>query len=287
MRLERGMSENTIASYSRDLRKLERWLDENNIPDSPKHLPASQVQEFVYQQASQLAPGSRARLLTSLKQFFKHLQLEQIREDNPAGRIQGPKQGRKLPDTLSVDEIDKMVAAIDLSHPQGHRNRAIIETLYGCGLRASELTSLRLSDLIFEEGFIQVIGKGDKQRFVPIGDTTIKYINQYVQEQRVHLKVQPSSRDIVFLNRRGGQMTRAMVFHIVKQFTTKAGITKKVSPHTLRHSFASHLLEGGADLRSIQMMLGHESITTTEVYLHTDRSELKRIVEEFHPMSKW
>ena len=198
-------------------------------------------------------------------------------------QIEAPKIGRKLPDTLSVKEIDKIVAAIDLSHPLGERNRAIIETLYSCGLRVSELTNLKLSDLFFDEGFIKVNGKGNKQRFVPIGEHTQKFINLYRQHARSLLKIEPLHIDTLFLNQNGRQLTRAMIFTIVKTFAQKAGIGKSISPHTFRHSFATHLLENGADLRAIQVMLGHESITTTEIYMHVDRSHLKEVMTNFHP----
>ena len=200
-------------------------------------------------------------------------------------QIEAPKIGRKLPDTLSVKEIDKIVAAIDMSHPLGERNRAIIETLYSCGLRVSELTDLKLSDLFFDEGFIKVNGKGNKQRFVPIGEHTQKFINLYRQHARSLLKIEPLHIDTLFLNQHGRQLTRAMIFTIVKTFAQKAGIRKSISPHTFRHSFATHLLENGADLRAIQVMLGHESITTTEIYMHVDRSHLKEVMANFHPRS--
>ena len=197
--------------------------------------------------------------------------------------IESPKIGRKLPDTLSEFEIDNLIGAIDLSTPEGERNRAILETLYGCGLRVSELINLKLSDLFFDEGFIKVTGKGDKQRFVPILKATQKYINIYVKEVRVHIKIQPNYEDTLFLNRRGKQLTRAMIFTIIKQLAEKIGLKKNISPHTFRHSFATHLLQNNADLRSIQMMLGHESITTTEIYVHLDKSHLSKIVEKYHP----
>ena len=197
--------------------------------------------------------------------------------------IESPKTGRKLPDTLAIEDIDQLIEVIDLSKPEGERNRSIIETLYGCGLRVSELTELRLSDLFFDEGFIKVTGKGNKQRFVPIGSLTQKYITIYKNEIRTHLNIQKGHEDILYLNRRGKQLTRAMIFNIVKQLVEKAGIHKNVSPHTFRHSFATHLLQNGADLRAIQQMLGHESITTTEVYMHVNRTQLKEVIEAYHP----
>ena len=212
-----------------------------------------------------------------------YLIFENLRNTNPLERIEAPKIGSKLPDSLSVNDIDRIVAAIDLSNPQGERNRAIIETLYSCGLRVSELTELKISDLFFEEGFIKVTGKGDKQRFVPIGPLTQKYINLYKDHVRVQMKIEPSFNDTLFLNRRGKQLSRAMIFTIVKSLAVKAEIQKKISPHTFRHSFATHLLENGADLRAIQLMLGHESITTTEIYMHLDKSHLKDVMFKFHP----
>ena len=208
---------------------------------------------------------------------------EDYRQTNPLDLIESPKIGRKLPDTLSTKEIDELILAIDLSKPEGERNRAIIETLYSCGLRVSELITLKLSDLFFEEGFLKVTGKGNKQRFVPIGPQTIKFINMYKDEIRNHLKIENEFRDTLFLNRRGKQLTRAMIFTIVKQLAEKIGMKKSISPHTFRHSFATHLLENGADLRSIQLMLGHESITTTEIYMHMDRRHLSEVINKYHP----
>jgi integrase/recombinase XerD len=211
------------------------------------------------------------------------LVFEDYRSDNPMDLIESPKIGRKLPDTLSEDEINMLIQAIDLSKSEGERNRAMLETLYGCGLRVSELIGLKISDLYFEEDFIKVTGKGDKQRFVPISNINKTYINIYRKEIRVHQNIQKGFDDILFLNRRGRQLTRAMIFTIVRQLAEKIGIEKKISPHTFRHSFATHLLENGADLRAIQQMLGHESITTTEVYVHVDRSHLTKVMNEFHP----
>ena len=233
-----------------------------------------------------VTPRTQARIISGLKGFFNYLVFEDYREDNPMDLIETPKIGRKLPDTLSETEINSLIAAIDLSKPEGERNRAIIETLYGCGLRVSELINLKLSDLYFDEDFIQVTGKGNKQRFVPISGINQKYINIYRNEVRVHLPIQKEYEDIVFLNRRGKQLTRAMIFTIVKQLAEKVGLQKNISPHTFRHSFATHLLENGADLRAIQQMLGHESITTTEVYMHVNRSYLSKVLNEFHPRRK-
>lgn len=231
-------------------------------------------------------PRSQARIISGLRGFFDYLIFEDYRTTNPMELIESPKIGRKLPDTLSEAEVNNIIRAIDLSKPQGERNRAIIETLYGCGLRVSELTNLKLSDLFFQEGFIKVTGKGDKQRFVPIAKVTQKYINLYINNIRTHVPYVPEYEDTLFLNRRGKQLTRAMIFTIVRQLTELADINKTISPHTFRHSFATHLLNHGADLRAIQMMLGHESITTTEVYTHVDKKHLREVIDKFHPRKK-
>ena len=283
LRIERGLSDNTIDNYTRDLKKLQGFLEESNGYPSPLKITKDDVQAFIYFLAKEVKPRSQARIISGLKGFFNYLIFEDYREDNPMDLIEPPKVGRKLPDTLSVDEVDAIIGAIDLSKPQGERNRAMLETLYACGLRVSELISLKLSDLYFEEGFISVQGKGNKQRFVPISAHTQKYITLYCSEVRIHNKPQPDSVDIVFLNRRGKYLTRAMVFTIIKNLVQEAGIKKIISPHTFRHSFATHLLKNGADLRSIQLMLGHESITTTEIYTHIDRSQLAETLAKFHP----
>ena len=283
LKIERGLSDNSINSYKNDVKKLIAFLVESKITKSPYKIEKDTIQEFVYKIAKELNARSQARIISGLRGFFDYLIFENYRENNPMDLIEAPKIGRKLPDTLSVEEIDKIVSSIDLSKPQGERNRAIIETLYSCGLRVSELINLKISDLFFDEGFIKVTGKGDKQRFVPIGQLTQKYINLYRKEVRIHISIFEDHRDILFVNRRGKKLTRAMIFTIVKQQTEKAGIKKKVSPHTFRHSFATHLLENGADLRAIQMMLGHESITTTEIYMHVDKSHLRDVMDTFHP----
>lgn len=286
LKIERGLSPNSIVNYTMDLEKLQSYLDEYSIAEKPVHIRRETVQEFIYSIAKVVTPRTQARIISGLKGFFNYLVFEDYREDNPMDLIETPKIGRKLPDTLSETEINSLIAAIDLSKPEGERNRAIIETLYGCGLRVSELINLKLSDLYFDEDFIQVTGKGNKQRFVPISGINQKYINIYRNEVRVHLPIQKEYEDIVFLNRRGKQLTRAMIFTIVKQLAEKVGLQKNISPHTFRHSFATHLLENGADLRAIQQMLGHESITTTEVYMHVNRSYLSKVLNEFHPRRK-
>ncbi|WP_396590249.1 site-specific tyrosine recombinase XerD [Allomuricauda sp. R78024] len=283
LKIERGLSENSISSYILDLEKLMAHLKAYEINESPIQVSAETVQKFIYDIAKTVNPRSQARIISGLKGFFNYLIFEDYRTDNPMDLIEAPKIGRKLPDTLSTDEINQLILAIDLSKPEGERNRAILETLYGCGLRVSELVNLKLSDLYFEEDFIKVTGKGDKQRFVPISNLNKKYINIYRGEIRIHLQIQKEHEDYLFLNRRGKQLTRAMIFTIIKQLSEKIGLDKNISPHTFRHSFATHLLENGADLRAIQQMLGHESITTTEIYMHVNRSHLVKVLNEFHP----
>jgi integrase/recombinase XerD len=277
------LSKNTIDNYSFDLERLCLFLEENEIAISPIKIKEETIQQFIYNISKQVNPRSQARIISGLKSFFSYLIFEDYRSDNPMELIETPKTGRKLPDTLSVDEIDTLISAIDLSSNEGERNRAMLETLYGCGLRVSELVSLKISDLFFEEGFIKITGKGNKQRFVPIGNLTQKYIHIYKNNVRTYLNIKKGQEDTLFLNRRGGQLSRAMVFTIIKDLATKIALNKNISPHTLRHSFATHLLENGADLRSIQLMLGHESITTTEIYVHLDRKYLAQVINSYHP----
>jgi len=283
LKLERGLADNSIKNYVWDIEKLVKFLDTNTLSDLPLDISKETVARFVYEVAKVVNPRSQARIISGLKSFFSYLVFEDYREDNPLDLIESPKIGRKLPDTISENEINQLIAAIDLSKAEGERNRAMLETLYGCGLRVSELIGLKISDLYFEEDFIKVTGKGDKQRFVPISNINKKYINIYRKEVRNHLKIQEGFQDILFLNRRGKQLTRAMIFTIVKNLAEQIGLRKNISPHTFRHSFATHLLENGADLRSIQQMLGHESITTTEVYMHVDRTHLAAVMNKFHP----
>jgi integrase/recombinase XerD len=283
LRIERGLSENTIINYSHDIEKLIQFIEQQNITHSPLTIDEATLQQFIYEIAKLVNARSQTRIISGLKSFFNYLVFEDYRKDNPMELIEAPKIGRKLPDTLALEDIEKLIAAINLSKAEGHRNKAIIETLYGCGLRVSELVNLKLSDLFFDEGFIRVTGKGDKQRFVPIGPITQKYMMLYIKESRPHVKEVPEFSDTVFLNRRGKQLTRVMIFTIIKRLVAKVGLKKKVSPHTFRHSFATHLLENGADLRAIQLMLGHESITTTEIYMHVDRKHLAAVMEKYHP----
>lgn len=283
LRIERGLSKNTIDNYTFDMERLCLFLDENNISISPIKISEEIIQQFIYSVSKEVNPRSQARIISGLKSFFSYLIFEDYRTVNPMELIESPKTGRRLPDTLSVEEIDALIAAIDLISNEGERNRAMLETLYGCGLRVSELVSLKISDLFFEEGFIKITGKGNKQRFVPIGNLTQKYIHIYKDNIRTHLNIKKGHEDTLFLNRRGSQLTRAMIFTIIKDLATKIELSKNISPHTLRHSFATHLLENGADLRSIQLMLGHESITTTEIYVHLDRRFLSEVMNTFHP----
>ena len=283
LRIERGLSKNTIENYGFDIERLCLFLETNQIEVSPLKINEETIQQFIYAVAKEVNPRSQARIISGLKSFFNYLVFEDYRNDNPLELIETPKTGRKLPDTLSVQEIDALIAAIDLSSNEGERNRAMLETLYGCGLRVSELVSLKISDLFFDEGFIKITGKGNKERFVPIGKLTQKYMQIYQKEVRVNLTIKKGHEDTLFLNRRGNQLTRAMIFTIIKELAVKINLHKSISPHTLRHSFATHLLENGADLRSIQLMLGHESITTTEIYVHLDRSFLKEVMHSYHP----
>ncbi len=283
LKIERGLSSNSISAYSQDINKLIHFLADHEIVISPLQIDGNIIERFVYSSAKVMAPRSQARMISGIRNFFDYLIFEDLRKENPTDLLESPKIGRKLPDTLSETEINEIISGIDLSKPEGERNRAMLETLYSCGLRVSEMIELRISDLFFEEGFIKVIGKGNKQRFVPINAYMIKLIETYKNLIRSGIKAQKGFEDTLFLNRRGKQLSRNMVFMILKELTQKAGISKTVSPHTFRHSFATHLLENGADLRAIQQMLGHESITTTEIYMHLDKSHLKHVVEKFHP----
>jgi integrase/recombinase XerD len=283
LRIEKGLAKNSIDSYSRDVKKLIGYLEENELIISPISINSDEVQQFIYTASKQINARSQARLISGIRNFFDYLIFEDYRKENPTDLLESPKIGRKLPDTLSIENIDLLINAIDLSEPQGERNRTILETLYSCGLRVSELINLKLSDLFFDEGFIRVIGKGNKQRFVPINSQTQKFITFYLKSIRTHIEIKKGFEDTVFLNRRGKMLTRVMIFTIIKNLAIKVNLQKKISPHTFRHSFATHLLERGADLRAIQQMLGHESITTTEIYVHLDKSFLKEVVNTFHP----
>jgi integrase/recombinase XerD len=285
--LERGMSKNTLLAYEKDIRQVYLFMNDLNPPVSPKDTDQQNLLDFIYAlNEIGISERTQARMLSTIKAFFKYLLLEKIVEVNPAQLIESPKLPQKIPTVLSIIEVEKILQAVDLSEPQGHRNKAIIETLYASGLRVSELTELKISNLIFDLGFIKVIGKGDKERFVPIGEEAIKHIKTYMKSYRAQLDIKSDFVDHLFLNRRGSKLSRVMIFNIVKNTCSRAGITKNVSPHTFRHSFATHLLEGGADLRAVQQMLGHESILTTEIYTHIDQSYLKETMLMFHPLNK-
>jgi integrase/recombinase XerD len=283
LKLEKKLSENSISGYENDVRKFFNFYEDFAEEVDFSLLTEELLKNYIYKISEFIQPTTQARMVSGLRLFFNYLILENYIENNPMELIESPKLSRKLPDVLTTEEIDQLIAAIDLSKPEGERNRAIIETLYGCGLRVSELINLKISDLFFEEGFIKVTGKGNKQRYVPINEYTQKYINLYIQYIRSKIKIHQDHQDFLFLNRRGKKLTRNMIFIIIKDLMKKTGITKNISPHSLRHSFASHLLENGADLRSIQLLLGHESITTTEIYLHMDRQQLHDAIEKFHP----
>ena len=281
--IERGLAANSVANYTLDIEKLMAFLEKHQIKTGPLSITQEELQQFIHETAKGISARTQARLISGLKSFFNYLIFENRREDNPMDLIDPPKIGRKLPDTLSLEEVNALIAAIDLSHPQGERNRAMLEMLYGCGLRVSELIQLKLSDLYFEEDFIKVTGKGNKQRLIPISPITKKYINLYRDHIRGHQTIASGFEDTLFLNRRGKPLSRAMVFTIIQQLREKIGLDKKIGPHTFRHSFATHLLENGADLRAIQQMLGHESITTTEIYVHVNRKHRADVVANYHP----
>jgi len=287
LKLERSLSENSIEAYIHDVVKLKQFLEFSNSDTSPLTLKTSQVQKFIeyLNREVGMTAYSQARILSGLRAFYKYLLFEEIIEEDPTQLLEGPKLGRKLPDTLNYNEIEKLLSAIDMSTDEGMRNRAMLETLYSSGLRVSELIDLKLSHVYFDIGFLRIIGKGNKERLIPIGREALKYIRIYVEEIRCCLDIRKGHENIVFLNRRGAKLSRVMIFTIIKNLALRAGVRKKVSPHTFRHSFATHLIEGGADLRAVQEMLGHESITTTEIYTHLDRDYLKQVIKEFHPRS--
>ncbi|MDP2423982.1 MAG: site-specific tyrosine recombinase XerD [Bacteroidales bacterium] len=287
LQLERSLSANSVQAYLRDVRKLQKFLEEKHQDVKPEDLDIDILREFLlWLQTPGISARSQARLISGIRAFYKYLLLENLVTTNPSQLLELPRLGRQLPDTLSVEEINRLIDTIDLSTPEGERNKAILETLYGCGLRVSELTHLRISNIYFTEGFIRVIGKGSKERLVPVGSQALKQINIYLQFARAHQAVKKGSEDILFLNRHGRKLTRVMIFTIIKRLAEKAGIHKTISPHTFRHSFATHLVEGGADLRAVQEMLGHESIITTEIYTHLDRQYLRSVIMEYHPRSR-
>ncbi len=287
LQLERSLADNSVSAYLSDIDKLTQYLQSSNNMKAPQEVVLDDLEHFI-QWINELGmtASSQSRIISGLRNFYTYCLLEQIAVVDPTVLLEGPKQKRILPDTLSFEEIENIIAGIDLSKPEGGRNKAILETLYSCGLRVSELVNLRISCLYLDVGFIRVIGKGDKERLVPIGSDAIKYINIYKNDIRIHISIKPGQEDFLFLNRRGSQLTRVMIFLILKDLAKKAGIKKNISPHTFRHSFATHLVEGGADLRAVQEMLGHESITTTEIYTHLDREYLRDTLQQFHPAFK-
>jgi len=284
LKLEKGLSDNSIEAYSRDIDKLQQFADSRPNQLKPEVFTLTDLRQFInWINELGMIPSSQARILSGIKSFYKYLVAEDIIKNSPAELLESPKKMRKLPDTLSYQDINKLIEAIDLSKPDGTRNKAIIEVLYSCGLRVSELTELKLSNLYLEIEFVKVIGKGNKERLVPIGGEAIKALKLWIENDRVHIPIKKGEEDMVFLNRRGSRLSRVYIFMLIKQLAEIAGIKKSISPHTLRHSFATHLVEGGADLRAVQEMLGHESITTTEIYTHLDREYLKETIISYHP----
>ncbi|MBC7935088.1 MAG: site-specific tyrosine recombinase XerD [Rhizobacter sp.] len=287
LQLEKSLSDNSVEAYLHDIEMLTAWLLLNSMEKTPATLELKDLEKFIrYVNELGLSVASQARLISGLRSFFKYCLLEQISLTDPTLLLEAPKMQRKLPDTLAFAEIEQLINAIDLSKPEGGRNKAILETMYSCGLRVSEVVNLKISCLFMDVGFIRVTGKGDKERLVPIGSDAIKYINIYRSQIRHHIPIKMGEEDILFLNRRGQRLSRVMIFLIIKDLAFKAGIEKNISPHTFRHSFATHLVEGGADLRAVQEMLGHESITTTEIYTHLDREFLRSTLQQFHPAFK-
>jgi integrase/recombinase XerD len=284
LQLEKSLSDNSVEAYGRDIEKLTQFLQQNGIEKNPATLELKDLQHFIKWIAELgMTPTSQARIVSGIRAFYKYCSIEQIVTNDPSALLAAPKLKRALPDVLGVEEIENILNEIDFSKPEGGRNKAILETMYSCGLRVSEVVNLKISQLYFDVGFIRVIGKGDKERLVPIGSSAIKYINIYRNDIRVHVPPKKGQEDILFLNRRGSKLSRVMIFLLLKDLVKKAGITKHISPHTFRHSFATHLVEGGADLRAVQEMLGHESITTTEIYTHLDRDFLRDTLQRFHP----
>ena len=286
LKLERSLSDNSIQAYVRDVEKLEQFVEMNKFNVSPLAISSKHLQGFIqYINELGMSAYSQARILSGIKAFYKYLMFEELIDKDPTSLIEGPKIGRKLPDTLDYNEIEKILSTIDLSKPEGGRNRAMLEVLYSSGLRVSELVELKIANVYFDVGFLRVVGKGNKERLVPIGREALKYLKIYLEEIRVHVPIKKDFESHVFLNRGGKKITRVMIFLIIKALAAKIGLKKSISPHTFRHSFATHLIEGGADLRAVQEMLGHESITTTEIYTHLDRDYLRQVIQEFHPRS--
>jgi len=284
LKLERSLSQNSVEAYLHDVSLLDQYLNTAKLNVGPNEVQLKQLQDFIkWLNELGMSARSQARIISGIKGFYNYLLLENLVTDDPSRLLESPKLGRKLPDTLSVSDINRLIEAIDLSKPEGARNKAMLETLYSCGLRVSELVNLKISNLHLEIDFLKVTGKGDKERLVPIGNVATKLIRIYMGEVRNHLAIKPGHEDYVFLNRNGSKLTRVMIFTIIKSLATKINLKKSISPHTFRHSFATHLIEGGADLRAVQEMLGHESITTTEIYTHLDRDFLRQTILEHHP----
>ncbi len=287
LRLEKSLSDHSVEAYLHDVEKLTAYLQISNHLVAPSELELKDLQQFVkWISELGMTATSQARIISGIRSFYKYCLMEQVSKTDPSTLLDVPKTRRKLPDTLSFEEIELVIAQLDQSTPDGGRNKAILETMYSCGLRVSEVVNLKISSLYMDVGFIRVIGKGDKERLVPIGRDAVKYIKIYKDNIRVHQPIEPGFEDFLFLNRRGKNLSRVMIFYIIKDAARKAGITKNISPHTFRHSFATHLVEGGADLRAVQEMLGHESITTTEIYTHLDRDFLRDTLQRFHPAFK-
>ena len=285
--LEKSLSKNSIAAYTADVEKLACFFMQSNMEIPPDKVKYEHLKNFViWINKLGISAQTQTRIISGIKAFYKYMLIEEIMDQNPTELLESPKVGRKLPDTLNIEEVNLLIDSFDLSTENGQRNKAIIETLYGCGLRVTELIELKLSNLHFKQGYINVVGKGNKERLTPIGSVAMKQIQLYIDNYRNHQTIQAGEEDILFLNNRGHKLSRVMIFLMIKKQIERCGLKKVVSPHTFRHSFASHLVDKGADLRAVQEMLGHESITTTEIYTHLDRDYLKRAIEEFHPRSK-
>lgn len=287
LQLERSLSANSVEAYLRDVRKLTAFVEDKYSGLQPDRITKEHLHEFIRHISDlEMSARSQARMISGIRSFYKYLLLENVVDDDPTQWLDMPRIGQRLPDTLSVDEINCIVDSVDLSTSEGERNKAILETLYGCGLRVSELTGMKISDMYFNDGFVRITGKGSKERLVPIGSSAMKQISIYLQTVRIQQNIKKGAEDIVFLSQRGSKLSRVMVFNIIKKYAVLAGIQKTVSPHTFRHSFATHMVEGGADLRAVQEMLGHASITTTEIYTHLDRQYLRSVILEYHPRAR-
>ncbi len=286
LQLERSLSEKSVEAYTHDVKKLVEFIEYKQLQVQPESVELESLREFLrWITELGMTATSQARILSGIKAFYKYLLMEDLIKTNPAELLEAPKTKRKLPDVLDISEIDAMIEQIDLSVAEGTRNKAILETMFSCGLRVSETVGLKISDIHFDEEFVKVLGKGDKERLVPIGSVALTAIRMYREHVRIHIDVKPGNNDILFLNRRGAKLSRVMIFYIIRDLAAKAGIRKTISPHTFRHSFATSLVEAGADLRAVQQMLGHESITTTEIYTHIDREYLRDVITQFHPRS--